>query len=225
MSESTRPAELKVFISTRESTCDECREALGSKAWITLSGDGRAFCLDCADLGHLVFLSSGDAALTRRARKHSTLAAMVLKWSRARKRYERQGLLVEEAALDKAEAECLSDAQAREQRRVREADRRAELDREYVARFAQRVRELYPKAPPGREQEIAEHACRKYSDRIGRSVSARALEEDAVTLAVAAHVRHRETRYDELLASAIDRQDARDQVQSEVRGIMARWRG
>ena len=32
----------------------------------------------------------------------STLAAVVLKWSRARKRYERQGLLVEAEALERA---------------------------------------------------------------------------------------------------------------------------
>jgi len=37
--------------------------------------------------------------LTRRSGKYSTLSAVVLKWSRARKHYERQGLLVEESAL------------------------------------------------------------------------------------------------------------------------------
>ena len=66
-----------------------------------------------ADLDHLAFLAPGDTALTRRARKYSTLSAVVLKWSRARKRYERQGLLVEEAALQRADAECLNDAEAR----------------------------------------------------------------------------------------------------------------
>jgi hypothetical protein len=223
--ESRRPADLKVFISSRESTCDECREDLGTKAWITLIGEGRACCLDCADLGHLLFLPAGDAALTRRARKHSTLAAVVLKWSRTRERYERQGLLVEEAALARAEAECLSDAEAREQRRQREAARRDELDRDYVARFAQRVRALFPQAPVGREHAIAEHACRKYSDRIGRSASAKALDDQAVTLAVAAHVRHCETGYDELLAQGVDRRAARDEVAAGVRAVLARWRG
>jgi hypothetical protein len=48
------------------------------------------------------------------------LAVGVLKWSRARRRYERQGLLVEEAALDRAEAECLADGEARARRRERE---------------------------------------------------------------------------------------------------------
>jgi hypothetical protein len=42
---------------------------------------------------------------------------VVLKWSRARNRYERQGLLVEEQALEKAEEECLADSELRERRR------------------------------------------------------------------------------------------------------------
>src|SRR3972149_5771419 len=98
--------DLRVFISTRESRCDDCGEDLGRRAWILLAGDRGSLCLACADLDHLVFLPPGDAALTRRARKHSTLAAVVLKWSRTRKRDERQGLLVETRALERAEQEC-----------------------------------------------------------------------------------------------------------------------
>src|SRR6266853_2929300 len=127
--------EIKVFISNRDSTCDECREDLGRKAWITLVRDVGALCLSCADLDHLVFLPSGDAALTRRARKYSRLSAVVLKWSRARKHYERQGLMVEEEALDLAEEECLGDMDARALRKNREAERRAELDDKYVQQF------------------------------------------------------------------------------------------
>lgn len=91
--------DLNVFITAGESVCSECGEELGRHAWITLVQDQGALCLSCADMDHLIFLPSGDAALTRRAGKYSTLSAVVLKWSRARKRYERQGLLVEEAAL------------------------------------------------------------------------------------------------------------------------------
>src|SRR6266480_2268266 len=111
---------IKVFISNRDSKCDECGEELGRKAWITLEKEKGALCLTCADLDrgpqagqphcggdHLVFLPTGDAALTRRGRKHSALSAVVLKFSRARRRYERQGLLVEESALQQAETECL----------------------------------------------------------------------------------------------------------------------
>src|SRR5207249_4682230 len=109
-------SDLRVFITTRESRCDECGEDLGSRALILLAGDRGAFCLTCADLDHLLFLPPGDPALTRRARKYSTLSAVVLKWSRARKRYERQGLLVEEHALERAETECLNDAEVRARR-------------------------------------------------------------------------------------------------------------
>src|SRR5258708_11241336 len=109
---SAAPQDLKVFISSRESTCDECGQALGHSAWICLLGERGALCLSCADLDHLVFLPAGDVALTRRARKHSTLSAVVLKWSRARTRYERQGLLVDEAEHATAESECLANADA-----------------------------------------------------------------------------------------------------------------
>ncbi len=139
--------EIKVFISHRDSICGECEESLGRKAWITLAGEKGALCLACADLDHLVFLPSGDAALTRRARKHSVLSAVVLKWSRARKRYERQGLLVEERALELAEDECLADADLRARRREREAERRAELDETFVDRFAAIVNKRSPSMP------------------------------------------------------------------------------
>jgi len=215
--------ELKVFISNRESICGECGENLGPKAWITLAGDKGALCLECADLDHLEFLPTGDAALTRRARKYSTLAAVVLKWSRARKRYERQGLLVETQGLERAEEECFADNEVRERRREREAIRREESDHQYVGQFAARIRELFPNLPAGRERVIAEHACRKYSGRVGRSASAKALDEEAVRLAVVAHVRHRETKYDELLARGHDRRDARIAVAKAVMRTLESW--
>lgn len=218
-------SELKVFITTGDSTCGECGEALGRRAWITLVEDKGALCLACADLEHLIFLPSGDAALTRRARKYSTLAAVVLKWSRARKRYERQGLLVEAQALERAEQECLADSEARARRREREAERRVELDRHYVERFAGRVRELFPHCPPGREQVIAEHACLKYSNRVGRSAAAKHLDEEAVRLAVMAHIRHVETPYDALLAQGYERREARAEVAMVVERILAAWAG
>jgi hypothetical protein len=216
-------SDLKVFITTSAATCGECGEDLGRRAWITLVEDKGALCLACADLDHLVFLPAGDAALTRRSRKHSTLCAVVLRWSRARKRYERQGLLVEAEALDQAEEECLADEEVRARRRERAAVRRAELDREYVGQFAQRVRERYPGCPPGREVAIAEHACLKYSGRVGCSAAAKSFDEEAIRLAVVAHVRHRETSYDTLLATGHDRWDARAQVEGSVARVLDQW--
>jgi hypothetical protein len=215
--------DIVVFISTRNSTCGECKQELGRRAWITLDRKKNAVCLNCADLDHLVFLPSGDAALTRRSRKYSGLSAVVVKWSRARKRYERQGLLVENEALERSEKECAADEDARKLARARAAARRAELDREYIRRFAGRVREIYPFCPTGRESLIAEHACRKYSGRVGRSAAAKTLDEAAVRLAVTAHVRHAETNYDELLLKGIERWDAREKVCTKVSRILDLW--
>jgi hypothetical protein len=44
-----------------------------------------------------------------------------------------------------------------------------------------------------------------------------------VLLAVAAHIRHRETNYDELLAAEWDRTDTRAQVKYQVDELLRRW--
>lgn len=215
--------EIKVFISHRDSKCDDCGDELGRKAWITLEENKGALCLACADLDELVFLPTGDAALTRRSKKYSTLAAVVLKFSRARRRYERQGLLVEENALARAEEECLADSEVRERRKERERERRVEHDEEYIREFANHIRRLFPNCPKDRELNIAKHACMKYSERVGRSAAAKRFEDEMIMLAVAAHVRHRETNYDDLLAKGWFRSQARAEVRDRVDEVMESW--
>ncbi len=214
--------DLKVFISNRDPSCGECGKVLDHHPWITLQGE-QALCLECADLDHLVFLPAGNTALTRRARKYSTLCAVVLKWSRARKHYERQGLLVEEAALDQAEQECAGDEAERSALREKAAERREALDREFIKAFGQTIREQFPGCPPEREYEIARHACQKYSGRIGRSSAARELDPQAVRLAVIAHIRHQETEYDALLMRGLDRMEARARIQDDLNQVVRDW--
>jgi RNase P subunit RPR2 len=215
--------QITVFITSRESVCDECKETLGTSAWITLDSNKKALCLSCADLDHLVFLPSGDAALTRRAGKYSTLSAVVVRWSKSRKRYERQGLLVEEQALEKAEEECLNDADVRALKRERAAEKRTVLDEQFIANFANKIRRNYSNMPRGLEKVIANHACRKYSGRVGRTQAAKEFDDDAVFLAVNAHIRHARTNYDELLAKGYDRKHARSLVDDEIRQILKLW--
>ncbi|MDA8313169.1 MAG: DUF2293 domain-containing protein [Actinomycetota bacterium] len=117
----SRPADLVVVMPLKDWTCVECSGTGG----MLIMGDSGPVCLACADMAHLVFLPSGDAALTRRAKKKSALSAVVVRFSRSRKRYERQGILVEEAALEDAERECLSAGEA-EARRAERADARAD---------------------------------------------------------------------------------------------------
>lgn len=105
--QSSDAKDLVVFDILRESKCTDCGKQLLGGDFLFMEGK-RPLCLTCADLEHLVFLARGDTALTRRARKHSKLSAVVVRFSRARKRYERQGVLVEESALQQAGAEWFS---------------------------------------------------------------------------------------------------------------------
>lgn len=215
--------EIVVFEIIRDSACAECGEELGRGRWLRMENQ-RPLCMSCADLAHLVFLPSGDAALTRRAGKYSGLRAVLVRFSRARKRYERQGILVEEQALARAEQECLADADARERQRERRARQEERLDAGYRARFAARVAELFPGCPPDAAVAIAEHACLRHSGRIGRTAAAKDLDSDAVELAVRAHVRHVHTRYDELLGEGLNRHAARSAVADQVDAVLQRWR-
>jgi len=49
------------------------------------------------------------------------------------------------------------------------------------------------------------------------------LDKEAVCLAVAAHVRHQETNYDELLLTGFERRQAREQVHARVSHVLTEW--
>jgi hypothetical protein len=214
--------EIVVFSVVRDSQCTECGAELWSGRLLRLEGE-KALCIGCADLDHLEFLPTGNAAVTRRASKYSKLRAVVVRWSRARKRYERQGILVEPEALRRAEVESLADAEVRARRQARAAERRVLEDHEFVAAFASAIREQYPGCPATEATEIAEHACRKYSGRVGRTKAAKELSPEAIRLAVIAHIRHAHTNYDELLARYAERDMARERIRDTVSAILGDW--
>ena len=214
------PPDLAVISPLNSVMCTSCGGDCGDLLVMESPGP---LCLTCADMDHLVFLPSGDAALTRRAKKASGLSAVVVRFSRSRKRYERQGILVEEAALEGAEQECLADEEARARRRERDARRRAEQDRSFEAELTGTIRQLYPGCPASRAAAIARHASARGSGRIGRSAAARRLDPAAVALAVAASARHEDTRYDELLMAGTTRAEARDLVRNEVTRVLESW--
>ncbi len=220
---SSKSDDIVVFEILRDSLCTECGEELGRGRWLRLERD-RPHCLACADLAHLVFLPRGNAALTRRASQYSTLRAVVVRFSRTRKRYERQGILVEESALARAERQCLADADARARTRERAVERQAGLDAHYRASFAEAIGRLYAGCPESEQAAIAEHACLKYSGRVGRTAAAKRFEPEAIELAVRAHARHAHTRYDALLVSGWERHEARAAVAAEVEQVLDSWR-
>jgi hypothetical protein len=167
-----------VWISHREGErCAACAVEIERGTFIQMNREQGIRCVRCAGFGDLVFLPAGDTALTRRALALSTRTAIVVKFSRARRRHERQGALVE----------------------------------------------LFSACPPPEATVIARRACEKYSRRVGRSAAAKALDAEAVTLAVGAHIRHAYTGYEKLLARGLEPAEARRSVAGSIERRLREW--
>jgi hypothetical protein len=83
---------------------------------------------------------------------------------------------------------------------------------------------LFPGCPPEEARAIAAHTARRGSGRVGRTLAGRKLEERALTAAVITAIRHRHTRYDELLMSGYSRTDARDSIHGADDRVLEVWR-
>jgi len=212
--------DLLAIVPLRDFTCVTC----GDTGWLLVMDDAGPQCLRCVDLDHLLFLPAGDAALSRRARTARTLSAVVVKFSRSRKRYERQGILVEPQALELAEQQCLSDEEVRRRRRERGQLRREADDVAFQEKVAAEIVRLFPGCPKRRAQQIARHTGQRGSGRVGHSAAGRALDDNTITLSVVASVRHEDTNYDRLLMSGVPRVEARERVRPAVDRVLDSWR-
>jgi hypothetical protein len=220
VSRAAQPVAIQIL---RDSQCSECGAGIAQGSFLLMEA-GQALCLPCARLDDVEYLPSGDTALTRRAAKYSGRTAVVLRFSRSRGRYERQGILVERAGLEKAEQECTSDANERATARARGAVQRRAQDRELVDRMTQQIGILFPGCPAREAAAIAEHTAVRGSGRVGRTAAGRNLDVPALAAAVAAAVRHTHTNYDALLAAGSDCALGRRQVADQVEEILAAWR-
>ena len=102
--------------------------------------------------------------------------------------------------------------------------RRASEDERFQSRLAEEIRRLFPGCPTERATAIARHTGLRGSGRVGRSAPGRALDEDAITLAVVASIRHQDTGYDALLMSGMPRDTARDHVRDAIDRVLTAWR-
>jgi len=221
----TKAPDLVVFVTTSDDAkCSECGDEIPPGEFLFLEVH-MPLCVCCADLDHLVFLPSGDTAMTRRAKKHSVLSAVVMKFIRSRKRYERQGLLVSKEALAQAEEDFITDADQRAARRVAAAAQRVVVDQKLVEQMSSAILEQFPNCPADEAHQIAAHAAVRGSGRVGRSAAGRELDPKAITLAVIAHVRHVHTNYDTLLMNGVERGMAREQIRGQIDTVLNAWRG
>jgi len=93
--------ELVAILPLKAGACCKCG---GTGDFLIMEKPGPV-CLSCAGLADLVFVPAGDALLTRRVKAKSARRAVVVRFSKARGRYERQGLLAEPQAAASARRE------------------------------------------------------------------------------------------------------------------------
>ncbi|MFI9386888.1 DUF2293 domain-containing protein [Kutzneria sp. NPDC052558] len=216
----TKVPDLVVVEARDEFECEECGQA---DEWLMVDA-GSAICMSCADLDHLVFLKAGNATLSRRARKESSLTAIAVRPDPGRGgRSWRLGMLVEPDALERAEQQCFDDEELRARRRIKDAAHRELWDENFTRQFTTEIRLLFPKIPAERAEAIARHTAVRGSGRVGRSAAGRSLDERAVRHAVVASVRHEDTDYDALLMKGVPRQEARDQIWRRIDEVLTSW--
>ena len=213
--------ELKVFISTRDSMCGECHEQLGRRAWILLAGERGAVS------GVRRHGSPGISALGRRRADPPREEALAAQRRRA-----------EMEPRENATSGRGCSSKKRPWPRPRRSAWPTRKPGGAVGIAMQlAVPSWTSNTSPSLPDEFAksfrtartasmrslEFACRKYSGRVGRCAAAKQLDEDAVRLAVIAHVRHVETDYDTLLGRGVDRFDARRRVRGRIEEVLDEW--
>lgn len=100
-----------VYELSKPSRCFNCDARLAAGDIVKLKDkdeEREVLCFQCAGLEGLERLPSGNATLTRLGSKYSSVRFVIMRWSELWKCYERQGLLLERPALERARQEAQS---------------------------------------------------------------------------------------------------------------------
>ena len=214
-----------IYLTKKEKLkCSDCKKpVLLGQAYVAETENHRGTCLSCSPFAKSAFLEPGNAALTRRSKKHSSYCGILFAWNKRRKRFERKGQYVETKAIARAEIECKEDAEKRALKNEKAAVKRIAEDKIYVVEFSIAIRNRYPHCPKNREVAIAKHACEKYSGRVGRTANAKQFDGDMIDLAVEAHIRHKETNYDSQFNKGKTKRAIRSLVKEDITKVLHKW--
>lgn len=215
-----------IFLTKKEKLkCQKCLKTIKKgEAFVAESEKHKGICFNCSEFRYLTLLKPGDAAMTRRSKKHAEKCAVLYQWNQRRKRFERLGQYVDQNAIELARAECEGDKNDRAKKNETAAIKRAEQDKIYIATFAESIRGRYAKMPLKREFEIAKHACEKHSGRVGRTANAKNFDIEMIDLAVEAHIRHKETNYENEFGKGLIKKEIRTKVKLDINNIKRKWR-
>ena len=215
-----------IFLTRKETlVCRQCYNSIAKgQHFVAETEKNKGTCLKCSIFRSFSFLPSGDAAMTRRSKKHSTRCGVVQQWNHRRKRYERKGQFVELSAILLAKQDCEADKGKRAESNKKAAIKREVVDKAYILEFGKAIRKRYPNCPIQREDKIAEHACLKHSGRVGRTASAKQFDNKMIDLAVEAHIRHAETNYDNEFGKGVAKKQIRANLKYDILKTMGSWK-
>ena len=94
-------------------------------------------------------------------------------------------------------------------------------DAKFIDAAAAELEERFPEIPEKEKILVLKHAFRKHSGRVGRTGQIPLPLK--VFLAVVAHIRHRHTKYDTILAHGSERSIARKTVNSKIERVLRDW--
>lgn len=94
-------------------------------------------------------------------------------------------------------------------------------DAKYLSHSEDLLRTLFPMMPDETVNTILNHSFLKGSGRVGRTATTG--DKRKATLAVEAHIRHKHTPYESLLAAGTDRKDAREIVWPDIQATKKKW--
>ncbi|KAJ5991742.1 hypothetical protein N7451_007466 [Penicillium sp. IBT 35674x] len=163
-----------------------------------------------------VFVPKGDVYITRHCRTDTKASSRIvyLVYDKAAKRT--LGIRVPKEIYTKVSKLATFTAEKR-------ASAVKVRDGTFITRGRQLLRDVFPSMPNETLEIILNHAFLKGSGRVGRTSTT--TEKRKATLAVEAHIRHNHTPYETLLASGLERCEARERVWPEVQAIKKAWEG
>ncbi|KAF1363726.1 hypothetical protein EJ07DRAFT_101976 [Lizonia empirigonia] len=97
----------------------------------------------------------------------------------------------------------------------------AKRDASSIEAATAEIEEQFPEIPEKERLLVLKHGFKKHSGRVGRTGQLPLPRK--VLLAIIAHIRHRHTKYDSILASRVDRSVARKAVNRRIEKVMRDW--
>ncbi|KAF9691326.1 hypothetical protein EKO04_010611 [Ascochyta lentis] len=94
-------------------------------------------------------------------------------------------------------------------------------DASFIKTVAAELEEQFPDMPEKEISLVLKHGFRKHSGRVGRTSQLPLPRK--IVLAVVAHVRHKHTKYDSMLASGLERPVARKAVNRKIQSVIRDW--